>query len=343
MSHHLDSPNARKDVRLDISDVYLFRGEAGTVFVMNVCHSLAGQEATGFHPEAKYEFKIDGNGDAVEELTYRVTFDERDAAGRQRARLRRITGAAAADLHAPGVVVAEGATESTVTGEDGLRLWTGRAGDPFWIEPDVLAAVGRAFQHGTPIDLSGWDPALARNLFAGHTVHSIVLEVPDAALLPIAGEPGRIGFWGLTSLATDAGGWRPVNRAGLPMIHPLFTQLNEDLGNRLNEGRPADDPATHGKLLVDLVAGVVEANGTSGAPRAYAETVVSRFLPNLLPYTVGTPAVFGFAGWNGRSLTDNAPDVMFSFASNSPAGLGIGKASVTSKPSDSWPYVPPAG
>jgi hypothetical protein len=53
--------------------------------------------------------------------------------------------------------------------------------------------------------------------------------------------------------------------------------------------------------------------------------------------------VFGFAGWNGRSLTDNAPDVMFSFASNSPIGLGIGKESVTSRPSASWPYVPPAG
>jgi hypothetical protein len=28
---------------------------------------------------------------------------------------------------------------------------------------------------------------------------------------------------------------------GLPMIHPLFTQFNEDLGNRLNVDRPADD------------------------------------------------------------------------------------------------------
>lgn len=343
MSHHLDSPNARKDVRLDISDVYLFRGELGTVFVMNVCHSLAAQDATGFHPEAKYEFKIDGDGDAVEELTFRVTFGERDGAGLQHLRLARLTGTEAADPHAPGTVVAEGATESTVTGEQGLRVWSGRAGDPFWIEPDVLASVGRAFQHGTPVDLSGWDPGLAHNLFAGHTVYSIVLEVPDAVLRPVAGERGRIGFWGLTSLATDAGGWRPVNRAGLPMIHPLFTQLNEDLGNRLNEGRPADDPATYGKLLVDLVAGVVEANGTSAAPRAHAETVVARILPNLLPYTVGTPAVFGFAGWNGRSLSDNAPDVMFSLASNSPVGLGIGKASVTSRPSPTWPYVPAAG
>ena len=62
----------------------------------------------------------------------------------------------------------------------------------------------------------------------------------------------------------------------------------------------------------------------------------------MLPYTVGTSAVFGFGDWNGRSLTDNAPDVMFSIATNNPTRLGIGKELVTSKPSKSFPYVPPA-
>jgi hypothetical protein len=42
MSHHLDSPIARQDVRLDITDLYVFRGETGTVFIINVCHSIAG-------------------------------------------------------------------------------------------------------------------------------------------------------------------------------------------------------------------------------------------------------------------------------------------------------------
>ena len=41
MSHHFDSPIAREDVRLDITDLYVFRGETGTVFVINVCHSIA--------------------------------------------------------------------------------------------------------------------------------------------------------------------------------------------------------------------------------------------------------------------------------------------------------------
>ena len=68
MSHHLDSPLARQDTRLDITDVYLFRGATGTVFVMNANSSIAGQRhAERFHPEALYEFKVDTDGDAVED------------------------------------------------------------------------------------------------------------------------------------------------------------------------------------------------------------------------------------------------------------------------------------
>jgi len=340
MSHHLDSPLARQDIRLDITDLYVFRGEAGTVFAINVCHSIFGKIPTpGYHPEGMYEFKIDLDGDAIEELTYRATFDPVDSNGRQRFVLRRITGAEATKPDAPGTVIARGQTGEAVAA-GGLRVWAGKAGDPFWIEPDVLHAVGHAFQDGTVIDLSRWDPAGAKNLFAGHTVHSIVLEVPDTELA--AARNRKINVWAVATLATDAGGWQPINRVGLPMIHPLFTQFNEDLGNRLNGGRPADDFATFGDQLSRAVASVVAAFGTSEDPQSYGLKVAHRFCPNMLPYVVGTPASFGFLEWNGRSLTDNAPDVMFSIAANTPVRLGIGKESVLRKPSKAFPYVPPA-
>jgi Domain of unknown function (DUF4331) len=343
MSHHLDSPIARQDIRLDITDLYVFRGKTGTVFVINLCHSIFGPiPVPGYHPEGMYEFKVDLDGDAVEDLTYRFTFDARDANGKQRYVVRSMRGADAPNPDAPGAIVARGTTGETVSTPAGLHVWTGKAGDPFWIEPDVLHAVGHAFQEGKPIDLSGWDPRQAKNLFAGHTVYSIVLEVPDEELLVGADGQRRIGIWALSRLATDAGGWRPINRVGLPMIHPLFTQYNEDLGNRLNGGRPADDLGTHGQAVASAIAGVVAVLGTAEDPRAYGEKVARRFCPNILPYTVGTPAVFGFEEWNGRSLTDNAPNVMFTIAANAPVSLGIGKESVTSKPSKTFPYVPAA-
>ena len=341
MSHHLDSPIARQDIRLDITDLYVFRGQTGTVFVINVCHSIFGPiPVPGYHPEGMYEFKIDVNGDAIEDITYRFTFDERDKNEKQRYIVRCVKGQEAIDPHAPGMVVAEGTTGETITTAAGLRVWADKAGDPFWIEPDVLHAVGHAFQDGTTVNLSGWDPARAKNLFAGHTVYSIVLEVPDRELHVATGGNRRVGIWAVSSLATDAGGWRSINRVGLPMIPPLFTQYNEDLGNRLNAGRPLDDFATYGQAVTNAIAGVVAANGTAEDPRAYAEKMAHRLFPNILPYEIGTPAVFGFANWNGRSLTDNAPDVMFSLAANTPVRLGIGKESVTSKPSRTFPYVP---
>jgi hypothetical protein len=75
----------------------LIRGQVGTVFVINVCHSIAKPPISGYHPEGMYEFKVDLNGDAIEELTYRLTFDEGDANGKQRYTVRRVSGAQAVE------------------------------------------------------------------------------------------------------------------------------------------------------------------------------------------------------------------------------------------------------
>ncbi|GAB1824084.1 DUF4331 family protein [Herbidospora sp. RD11066] len=334
MSHHLDSPLARQDPRLDVCDLYVFRGERGTVFAADHSNSFVGPDAPkGLHPEGRYEFKIDGNGDAVEDVTFRFTFGERDAEGLQTFRLHYVTAT-------EDKLIAGGRMGEPLDLDCGGRVWIGQAGDAFWIEPDVLHAVGQAFQYGTRIDLTGWNPDKAGNLFAGHTVYSIVLELPDEELRRIAGPDGRIGVWAQTSLATDSGGWHPINRCGLPMIHPLFTQYDEDLGDRLNTNGPADDIRLHGDEVRRKIAGVARAYGTAADPDAYAEMVVGRIFPNMLPYTIGTKAGLTFAGWNGRAMTDNAPEVMFSFAANTPVTLGIGRESVVSKPREEFPYVP---
>lgn len=342
MSHHLDSPIARQDPRLDITDLYVFRGEHGTVLISDHSHSLAGEDVPrGLHPEGRYEFKIDSNGDAIEDLTFRFTFVERDEDGQQAYELRLVQGEQATDPLSQGRLLTLGTTGQVQELSGGGRVWVGKAGDPFWIEPDVLHAVGHAFEDGARIDLVSWDAAGAVNLFAGHSVYSIVLELPDEELLALTSASRSIRVWALASLATDAGGWRPINRAALPMVHPLFTQFDEDLGDRLNQNPPSQDVELYTDEMTAKVAGVVRANGTAQDPEAYARSAVHRLLPNTLPYTIGTPACLGFADWNGRSLTDNAPDVMFSIASNSPVSLGIGKESVAFEPSTTFPYVSP--
>lgn len=342
MSHHLDSPQARSDPRLNITDLYVFPGETGTVFAINVCPSLAGKDAPrGFHPEGRYEFRIDGDGDLVPELTYRVTFGEAGTDGAQSVEVRSLAGAQAADPAAEGVVVLNGTTGSAASGEGGVRLWAGRAQDPFYLDGTVLGAIGNAFAQGTTADLSGWTPTAAANEpFGADEISCLVLEIPDDHLRAVA-TGGHIRTWALASLATDAGGWHPVNRVGVPMIQPIFAQHDDDLAGQLNSGEPAEDLARFGDRIADAAAAVVAAYGTAQGARAYGRTVAERIFPNALPYRLGTPAVFGFAGWNGRSLTDNVCDVMFSLATNTAFTSGLTKESVPHPSTGTFPYIAP--
>jgi hypothetical protein len=89
-----------------------------------------------------------------------------------------------------------------------------------------------------------------------------------------------------------------------------------------------------------MIAAVVAAYASAEDPQAYAEAVAARLLPNVLPYRIGTAAVYGFNELNGRSLTDNAPDVMFSLATNTAVTIGLTAGSVVLTPTRTFPYVP---
>ncbi|MEU7305644.1 DUF4331 family protein [Streptomyces sp. NPDC007206] len=339
MSHHLDSPAARADARLNICDTYVFRGDRGTVLVMNVCSDAAGPDTPkGFHPEARYEFKIDSTGDAVENLTYRFTFGAAGADGAQSLELRRLVGEDASDDHAQGVLLLSGTTGRELATESGLRVWTGRASDPFWMNPAVVEAVGHAFQQGTDVDVPAQDASQVSSLFAGQKILSIVLEVPDTGLLPFTRDT-HIGMWATTALATDAGGWHRINRCGLPMVSPIFAQFDDELAEKLNQTAPADDPQTFGDVITDRVAAVVAARGTTTDPRGYGRDIADRLLPDVLPYVIGTPAVFGFTKFNGRALTDNAGEVMFSLTTDSALSIGLSQDAVDTPTTSSFPYV----
>lgn len=339
MSHHLDSPLARQDIRLDITDLYVFDGEYGTTLIINVCHSAGGPVAVpGFHPEGSYEFKIDLDGDHTEDLTYRVVFTDPDESGHQRFTLSRTSGPRATDPFAADLTVLTGTTGQVATSDSGVRMWAGHAADPFFVEPDVLHAIGHAIEDGTALDLGDWQPSHATNLFAGQSVYSLVLELPEAHLTPRRPD-NLIGVWAVASLATDAGGRRSINRVGLPMIPPLLTQFNEQLGDDLNAGAPRDDYARYGEQVAAKLAKVIAAHRTARDPATLGRLIAHRLFPNILPYEVGTPAAFSFARFNGRSLIDNAPDVMYSLALNCAVSSGLNAESVTPPPTATFPYV----
>ena len=340
MSHHLDTPLARQNGQLYLDDLYVFPGEDSTVFVMDVNSDITGVYAQpGFHPEARYEFKVHFYGADFEELTYRVSFGEADAAGRQLLRLHVLAGAQAREDSAAGELVLEGRTGEPAS-VDGTRIWAGRIADSFYIDLSLLAIVNETIAKGTAPDLSAWHPDQARNSFAGTTAESIVLEVSHAH--PRLRPGARTGVWCATRLATDAGGWRQVNRAGHPMMWPIFWPGDTDFANPANTRHPSQDLAADGEQIAGLIAAVAGAAGTSDDPRGYGQAVVRKLFPDVLPYVVGTPAIFGFAVRNGRTLADNAPEVMLSLITGTavPSGLKPGVAS--RQRSSTFPYVIPA-
>jgi hypothetical protein len=339
MSHHLDTPLASQNGRLYIDDLYVFPGERGTVFVMDVNSTVTGDDVQpGFHPEARYEFKIHFDGADYEGLTYRVSFGDLQADGRQRLQLHALSGADAREDAATGEVVLEGWTGEPLSSGD-TRIWAGRIGDPFFIDLSLLSKVNDAVLHGTAVDLSEWEPEKAENSFGGKTVDSIVLEVShrDPKLQPGA----RIGVSATTKLATDAGGWRQINRAGHPMMWPIFWPNDTDFTDRANTRHPSEDFDAVGNEIGELVAAVVAACGNSEDPQGYGETVARKLFPDVLPYVVGTRASYSFAGFNGRTLSDNAPEAMLSLVAGMAIPSGL-KASVSKHlRSASFPYVVP--
>src|SRR5262249_19199523 len=142
----------------------------------------------------------------------------------------------------------------------------------------------------------------------------------------------RINVWASTLLASDGGEWWTISRAGHPMIQSIFFSGESEEASRYNASAPADDRANYGERFARMVAAVVAAHGKAADPGAYGETVAALLLPDMLPYVLGSPACYGFAGHNGRALTDNSPDVMFSLATNSALTCGLTRESVAAEP-----------
>jgi hypothetical protein len=340
MSHHLDTPFASQNGQLYIDDLYVFAGDRSTVLVMDVNSTITGPDVQrGFHPQARYEFKVHFDGADFEALTYRVSFGEGDAGGRQALQLHTLTGDEAREDAAAGTLVLQGRTGEPASQAD-TRIWAGRIADSFYIDLSLLGIVNAAVKNGTAVDLAGWHPEDAQNSFADTTVESIVLEVSHQH--PQLRPGARVGVWCATKLATDAGGWRQINRFGHPMMWPIFWPDDTDFSHPANTRHPSTDLSADGKDIGDRVAAAVSASGTAHDPQGYGQTVARNLFPDVLSYVVGTPATYGFAVRNGRTLADNAPEAMLSLVVNTAVPSGLRPSVAERLRSGSFPYVVPA-
>jgi len=287
---HLESPNAKANPALDITDVYAFdaANSGRTVLVANV-NPLAGVlSGTTFATNAEYRLNVDRTGDAVADDIYKVTFGGGAPDGKQSLTLRR-----------NGSIVLTGKTGSANVG-GGAKLYAGVKDDPFffdlasflrWRDPDGDGS----FTYTGPTTFDGVD------FFKGTNVSTIVLEIPDAWLGATA------GYW-----ATTVKNGTVVDRMGKPALNTVFMNPfgGTDQKDPYNQTAPSADVATWGAQF-DAVLGVFNSGATASAIRGL-------LLPDMLNLDVanlgkstGTSFTGDKAGniLNGRTLAEDVIDL----------------------------------
>src|SRR5881296_3667677 len=195
-SDHKDSALLAADHAADIADVYTFRSPVhpdNVVLVMTVSGFIPPSEAstTFFDPTVLYQWKIDNNGDAVEDVVIQAFVT--GTGGHQVMHFRGPApasqiGATSRVIEGPEtatVPVSNGATPM-IASRSGTTVFAGVRDDPFFFDlvqfKKIIAGEAAAFRN----------PGI--DSFAGTNVLAIAVELPSARL----GGP-RLGVWGTTS------------------------------------------------------------------------------------------------------------------------------------------------
>ena len=242
-SSHREAPLIAEDPSADLTDLYAFRSPDRPNTVTILANVIPGEDpAAGpnwytFSPNARYNLKIDTNGDARPNVTYRFEFKTKtgpfflgDTA--QPFTVTRITGSRSQ-------VVARGTTppnnigprstpnyrslaaKGVVSVAGGGQAFAGQRDDPFFGDIGAIFDLV-AIRKGTG-NMGG-----GKDFFAGYGVHTFGVQVPIAGL---NAKNGIIGVWSSvdrrkvttrsTSGARFSGAWIQVNRLGNPLVNEV--------------------------------------------------------------------------------------------------------------------------
>lgn len=333
MSHHFDTPTALEDPRINVCDFYLFPGHPATTVMAMTVNPDAGISAPDtFREEGLYAFRFDLNNDAREELTFKVRFSAAAHADGDEHRhvqtfdVRRASGNKAA-RGADGELLIAGKTREVTKTDGGVRAFAGLAPDLFAGDAAALGAFRNALFKDNKFDPGAFRNR--KNFFAKRNVTAIVIEVPNRLL-----GRGLVHGWATASLYGHAPEVQ-VSRWGLPLITNVFMP-DADLKEQFNRTTSSDDQARFTAQVGQVAEKLTTLAGSSARPADYAKQLTARLFPTMLPYEIGTPAAFDFAGFNGRALTDDAMDVILTLATNT--ALGDGVVPDKDRTRDEFPY-----
>lgn len=286
---HLDAPGLTPpggDAALDITDVYAFASpdcDDCTVLIMAVNGLTAPGVDVAFDSEAHYRFRVDNNGNAVQDFNFDVRFSKvrRDGTQRFSVRMRGDTGRKTLIGKGSGRTTPVGEEAKVINGKEGLRAFAGMRDDPFFFDLPGFVA----------LDFCATDPAA--DTFAGSNVAAIVLEVPNSLI----GPGPALAVWGTTSK-----GGEQIDRKGRPAINTVFIPSNpinggDSLKDAFNAGSPANDREDFRDTVIDTLLLLGNDAVTAGA-------LADFLLPDVLTFTLGDTSGFP----NGRRPNDDVID-----------------------------------
>jgi len=303
-------PNSAVNGFQDINDMFIFQAPGNnnnTVMIMDVQPFPGNLTPATFDPRMTFDLKIDNNGDAVEDITFRVTFGPPNANGAQPVTVRALPSS----KFPPTGIVARGMTGQNIPIVGGGMFRAAVHDDPFFFDAGQFSTFVAAGQ-GSPVRPVGQ----AHNFF-GPNVNtlSMILELPTARIRTSANAP-NVGLWGV-ALFNGA----QVDRMGRPAINtaliPPVPRNNLSLGERrnaFNAGHPRNDRRDFRNNMISVLQSVF------GRTAAESAGLADFLLPDILTFNTNTAFTTdqndanGFP--NGRRLRDDVIDFEFNLLTN---------------------------
>ncbi len=299
-SSHREAPLISGAPQYDNTDVYAFVSPDKPDSVTLIANWIPFEEPAGgpnFYPfakDARYNIKIDNDGDAKADIVYHWTFQDRyrskdtflyntgqvtslddpDLNFRQTYTLTRWRNGHTTTI-ARGVPAApsyvgqasmpdyEALRDSAIKKVRGVKTFAGQAEDPFFLDLRVFDLL-----YGGDLSEVGDDT------LSGFGVNTIALQVDADAVT--SGDDPVIGIWSTTDRKDSSGTYRQVSRLGMPLVNEVVIPVGKKDG--FNASLPRNDAQYGGFVTDPELARLIEAVYGIDAPATPRNDLVQVFL-----------------------------------------------------------------
>jgi hypothetical protein len=295
-SSHREAPGSSLDPTGDWTDVYFFTPNGNPDRAVVVGNVIPFEDPAGgpnfytLDPNARYYLNFDNTGDGRYDIRYRFTIKDKideetrlalgasgqvttvndpdlllrqtyDVTRLEYNRRGKLTDTSRVGRNLPVAPSNFGpktmpdyqalVDQSTRTLRGGGSVFVGQRDDPFFIDLGVTFDLIN-FRDNTTGNAGGY-----KDDVAGYSVHSFVLELPDAALDPR--KSNVVGTWASTERRKlevtngrgrgGSGRWVQVNRLGNPLINELFIPISRK--DEFNRTQPFEDGERFGEYALE--------------------------------------------------------------------------------------------